>query len=161
MSNSAIVLHVEAGVIKKSAIGSRVLDPGAFIRLLLQELQETGEAQRFDGADQPIIQLRTQEVVQLVAAGHGPLTRDAERLCMREGRMYLRRAYAYGPRGAFAIVYSREYYERLRSRPRKPGEKSRPALPEGTTHLLAGVEVVDDTTDCGNPPWAMRVADEE
>lgn len=54
-----------------SCVGARVLDPEAFLALLVREIEETGEAQGFDGEEGTIIQLRP-EVVSLVSAGHGP-----------------------------------------------------------------------------------------
>lgn len=73
----------------------------------------------------------------------------------RDGNAYLTRDQAFPSQGCYATVFTVENYLRHRDASEEPDP------PEGTTHILLSIEVVDETTGRGNPPWAYPVADLE
>lgn len=139
-----------------NCIGARVLDPERFLALVEREIQETGSEQRFDGVRRTILQLRSKEAIPLVSASYGP-RKEPEKGAIyhqRGGETYLIREQAFPPLGCYVTVVTVEYYLRLR-------DETEPLPPEGASHVLLDVGVVDETEGRGMPGWSFPVADRD
>lgn len=165
MASSAIVLFSIAYEMRPNTIGVRVMNPDALLELIARELRETGERQAFDGRDQTILYLRPNEACALVSSGYGLSRSEKEggRYHIRDGRNYLVREQAFPPQGAYAVLYTIEYHRESYDRCLAEGEdmSDEPFPPDGTTHVLVGIGVIDETYNRGQPPWACEVADPE
>jgi hypothetical protein len=147
-----IKIFVTAYQMSPSCIGARVLDPSAFLALLVREIEETGMAQCFDGVENTSLMLRP-EVCALVSAARGSGHEAGEaQYHLREGERYLLREHAFPPLGCYASLWTCERYLGLRG-------EDEPLPPEDATHVLYDIEVIDCTTNRGTPFNTCFVAD--
>ncbi len=75
---------------------------------------------------------------------------------------YLRRSRVFPALGCYAIATTVEEHWRLERLANEQDGTDDPltVFPSGTTHVLLGINVIDQGTQAGNPPWARQVADE-